>query len=217
MKNQQPHLIKRYFLLALGLAVMAFGVAFSIKGALGTSPISSVPYVVSLFTPLTVGTATICMHCLFILLQIVLLRQKYDPVQLMQLPVALFFGYLTDFGTWAIQGIACPLYWQKWLCCVVGIVMVAFGVSCEVVAGVVTLAGEGLILAICQAAHTKFPPTKVAFDVTLVVIACVLSFLFLGRLQGVREGTVAAAICVGIVSKQINKPLGWLEERFLSA
>lgn len=216
MKKQQPHLIKRYFLLALGLAVMAFGVAFSIKGELGTSPISSVPYVVSLFTPLTVGTATICMHCLFILLQILLLRRDYDPVQLMQLPVALFFGYLTDFGTWAIQGLECPLYWQKWLCCILGIVLVAFGVSCEVVAGVVTLAGEGLILAISRVAHTKFPPTKVAFDVTLVVIACVLSFLFLGRLEGVREGTVAAAICVGLVSRQINKPLRRFEARYLS-
>jgi uncharacterized membrane protein YczE len=30
---------KRYLLLCVGLAIMAFGVAFSIKGGLGTSPI----------------------------------------------------------------------------------------------------------------------------------------------------------------------------------
>ena len=77
---------------------MAFGVAFSIKASLGTSPISSVPYVVSLFAPLTVGTATIVMHCVFILLQILILRRQYHPIQLMQLPVAVLFGYLTDFG-----------------------------------------------------------------------------------------------------------------------
>ena len=77
---------------------MAFGVAFSIKADLGTSPISSVPYVVSLFAPLTVGTATIVMHCVFILLQILILRKDYHPIQLMQLPAAFFFGYLTDPG-----------------------------------------------------------------------------------------------------------------------
>ena len=82
-------------------------VAFSIKASLGTSPISSVPYVVSLFAPLTVGTATHHMHCVFILLQILILRKKYHPIQLMQLPVAFFFGYLTDFGVWAVQGITC--------------------------------------------------------------------------------------------------------------
>lgn len=71
-------LIKRYILLLAGLTVMAFGVAFSIKGNLGTSPISSVPYAVSRFTPLTVGTATIVMHCVFIVIQIAVLRKKYQ-------------------------------------------------------------------------------------------------------------------------------------------
>lgn len=97
--NKLPvYIFKRYFLLLVGLAVMAFGVAFSIKANLGTSPISSVPYVISLFAPLTVGTATIAMHCVFIVLQILILRRNYHPIQLMQLPVAIFFGYLTDFG-----------------------------------------------------------------------------------------------------------------------
>lgn len=138
-----------------GLSVMAFGVAFSIKADLGTSPISSVPYVVSLFAPLTVGTATIVMHCVFILL-------------------------------------------------------VAVGVSMEVKAGVVVLAGEGVVLAICKVFPVKFGNMKVGFDVTLVATACVLSLLFTGRLQGVREGTVAAALLVG----QIAKRLGKLMERW---
>ena len=42
------YVLRRYLLLCAGLAIMAFGVAFSIKASLGTSPISSVPYVVSL-------------------------------------------------------------------------------------------------------------------------------------------------------------------------
>lgn len=84
------YILKRYLLLFLGLSIMAFGVAFSIKAELGTSPISSVPYVVSLFAPLTVGTATILMHCVFILLQILILRRQYHPIQLMQLPGGIF-------------------------------------------------------------------------------------------------------------------------------
>ena len=181
---------------------MAFGVAFSIKASLGTSPISSVPYVVSLFTPLTVGTATIIMHCVFIALQILILRRRYHPIQLMQLPVAFLFGYLTDFGVWAVQGISYSTYWQEWI----GIFLVATGVSLEVKAGVVVLAGEGVVLAICKVLpKIKFGYMKVGFDVTLVITACVLSFVFIGNLQGVREGTVAAAVLVGLIAKQLGK------------
>ncbi len=214
--NKLPiYILKRYLLLLVGLSIMAFGVAFSIKASLGTSPISSVPYVVSLFTPLTVGTATITMHCVFILLQILILRKNYHPIQLMQLPVAFFFGYLTDFGVWAVQGITCNTYWQQWIVCLIGILLVAVGVSFEVKAGVVVLAGEGVVLAICKVLpKVKFGYMKVGFDVTLVVIACVLSTVFTGCLQGVREGTVAAALLVGLIAKQLGKLLArWkLEE-----
>ncbi len=207
--NKLPvYIAKRYLLLLVGLSIMAFGVAFSIKASLGTSPISSVPYVVSLFTPLTVGTATIVMHCVFILLQILILRRNYHPIQLMQLPVAFFFGYLTDFGVWAVQGVRCSTYWQQWIVCLIGILLVAVGVSLEVKAGVVVLAGEGVVLAICKVLpKIKFGYMKVGFDVTLVVIACVLSLGFTGRLQGVREGTVAAALLVGLIAKQLGKLL----------
>lgn len=207
MEKTHIYIIRRYLLLLAGLAIMAFGVAFSIKASLGTSPISSVPYVVSLFAPLTVGTATIIMHCVFILLQILILRKKYHPIQLMQLPVAFFFGYLTDFGVWAVQGITCNHYLQQWLVCLIGIFLVAVGVSLEVKAGVVVLAGEGVVLAICKVLPVKFGYMKVGFDVTLVAVACVLSFVFTGRLQGVREGTVAAALLVGLIAKQLGKML----------
>ena len=202
------YILKRYLLLLVGLSIMAFGVAFSIKASLGTSPISSVPYVVSLFTSLTVGTATITMHCVFILLQILSLRKNYHPIQLMQLPVAFFFGYLTDFGVWAVRGIHCDTYWQQWLVCLAGILLVAVGVSFEVKAGVIVLAGEGVVLAICKVfPKVKFGYMKVGFDVTLVIIACILSLSFTGQLQGVREGTVAAALLVGMLAKQLGKLL----------
>ena len=211
MDKLPVYIAKRYLLLLAGLSIMAFGVAFSIKASLGTSPISSVPYVVSLFAPLTVGTATIVMHCVFILLQILILRRNYHPIQLMQLPVAVFFGYLTDFGVWAVRGIHCSTYWQQWIVCLIGILLVAAGVSLEVKAGVVVLAGEGVVLAICKVLpKIKFGYMKFGFDVTLVVIACILSFTFTGHLQGVREGTVAAALLVGLIAKQIGKLLmGW--------
>ena len=131
--------------------------------------------------------------------------------------MAIVFGYLTDFGSWAIQGITVSSYRQQWLLCFLGILLVGIGVSFEVTANVVTLAGEGLILAICQVTPVKYGTMKIIFDVSLVIIAASLSFLFLGGLMGIREGTIAAALLVGLISRQINRPLHMFEQRFLTA
>lgn len=216
MKTVPKHMLRRCLLLVVGLVIMAFGVAFSIKAGLGTSPISSLPYVLSLLPlGLTVGTATIAMHVTLILLQILLLRRRYDPFQLAQLPVALVFGSLTDFSVWALQGINVSAYPARWVLCIIGILLVGVGVSFEVTANVVTLAGEGMVLAVCKVFPVPFGNAKIGFDVTLVVIASVLSLLFLGGLYGVREGTVAAAFCVGLVARQVNRPMRQFAQRVL--
>ena len=214
-KRNAASLVKRYLFLCVGLCIMAFGVAFSIEANLGTSPISSLPYVTSLLTPLSVGNTTIIMHCVFILIQILILRKRYDLVQLMQLPVAFLFGYLTEFAVWALDKDTNKTYWQQWLLCIIGILLVAIGVSFEVTANVVTLAGEGVVLAICKVCPVKFGYMKVGFDVTLVVIFCSLPLVFLEGLHGLREGTIAAAIFVGLIAKEINRPLKKFEEAFL--
>ncbi len=204
----QREYIKRYVFLLVGLLIMAFGVGFSIKGDLGTSPISSVPYAVSLISTVTVGSATIIMHCVFIALQILILRKNYQPIQLLQLPVALLFGFMTDFAVYVLSPLSHTSYFMQWVFCVIGIILVAIGVSIEVVANVVTLAGEGLVLAICKVLPIKFGNMKVCFDVSLVVTAILIGFFFRGELLGVREGTIAAAIFVGMLSKKICK---WLQ------
>lgn len=200
--------LHRSLLLLAGLIVLAFGVSFSIKAELGTSPISSLPYVVSCFTPLTVGTATIILHVILITLQILILRKDYDWMQLLQLPVAFIFGYLCDFTLYLVDAIQCTTYFWQWICCIISIVLTAAGVSLEVGADVTTLAGEGFVLAVCRVLPVQFGTMKVIFDVAIVLIAVILSFVFLHGLVGVREGTVAAALLVGTLSRKMKIPGG---------
>lgn len=209
MKTEQQHKInhpvKRLIFLIVGLSVMAFGVALSIKAALGTSPISSVPYVTAGISGLSVGVTTIIINSFFVLIQIIILRKKFDWFQLLQLPGIILFGVMIDVSGKLIEMVSCSNYLQQWILCILGIILVALGVSAEITAKLVTTAGEGIVLAICKVAPIKFSNMKVIFDVTLVCISLLLSFLFLGHLDGVREGTVAAAVCVGLITKQTNK------------
>lgn len=206
-KRSLNNLVRRYLTLLVGLLIMSFGVAFSIKAGLGTSPVSSVPYVLSLIVPMTVGETTILINCLLVLLQILLLRRQFELVQLIQVPVAIAFGYLTDLAVWVLSPIVPTAYWQQWLFCVLGILLVGIGVSFEVTADVVTMAGEGVALALCKTTKLPFAKAKITVDCSLVVIAIVLSFLFLHTLAGVREGTIAAALFVGMTAKQVNRPM----------
>lgn len=214
-KQRLEHIPLRLLMLLVGFGVMAFGVAFSIKGALGTSPISSVPYVTGYISGLSVGTTTIIMNGIFVLLQIAILRRRYQWVQLLQFPAAIVFGLFIDGAGVVLQGVHYSNYLQQWVLCAIGIVLVGLGVSIEVTARLVTTAGEGVVLAICQVVPVKFGNMKVIFDVTLVCISIVTGLVFLGRLEGVREGTVAAAICVGLLAKWFSKPLGKFEQAVL--
>ena len=209
-------LVRRWLFLVVSLFVMALGVACSIQANLGTSPISSLPYVLSRFTPLSVGVTTIIVNCGLVLLQLLLLRRRFDPVQLLQIPVAFAFGYLTDFAVWLVGFLQPAAYWQQWALCLAGIALVGVGVSCEVTAGVATMAGEGVVLAVCRVAPVKFGAAKVGFDVSLVATSCVLSLIFVGGIVGVREGTVAAALLVGQVARRMNRVLEPVDRRLLS-
>ena len=116
-KHSVNHPFKRFLFLCLGLIIMAFGVAFSIQAALGTSPISSVPYVTSAISGLSVGTTTIIMNFIFILIQIAILRREYDWFQLLQLPAAILFGVMIDVAKICIQGITASNYFEQWILC----------------------------------------------------------------------------------------------------
>lgn len=207
--------IERCIILVIGLAIMSLGIAFSIKAALGTSPISSVPYVASSISGLSVGATAIIINLVFILIQILLLRKKYDLFQLFQIPALVLFGFMIDFSAYLIKDITYTNYLQQWLLCIFGIILLGFGVSIEVMAKLVTTPGEGVVLAICKIFSLKFGNTKMAFDIFLVAVSIVAVLSFLGHLEGVREGTIAGAVFVGLLAKQFSKPLKALEEKYL--
>ncbi|MGO1201270.1 MAG: YczE/YyaS/YitT family protein [Dermabacteraceae bacterium] len=197
----------RYLMLLLGLSLMSLGIAFSIRSALGTTPISSLPYALSLLTPLSVGALMILLNLVFVALQILVLRRRFPPIQLLQIPVVVVFGVLNDAALWLLRDVTFSAYWQQWLLAAIGIVIVGIGVAFQVKAKATPLAGEGLILTLSTELTRRFGPKrpllfgamKIQFDTTLVLVSIAIGLIAAGSLLGVREGTIAAALCVGLV------------------
>ena len=85
--------LKRYIIFLIGLFVNSLGVSLITKANLGTSPISSITYVLSLNFPLTLGNFTIIFSLLLIFLQLLILRKNFKPEYYLQIPV---YDYVMD-------------------------------------------------------------------------------------------------------------------------
>ena len=203
--------LKRYLLFFVGLFINALGVSLITKASLGTSPISSIPYVLSLKFPLTLGNFTIIFSILLILLQILILRKNFKIENILQIPVSIAFGYFIDLTMYMFFWVNPQNYLVKVIALLVGCVILGFGVYIEVVADVVMLPGESFVRAIVQTWNTNFGTTKIIFDSSMTIIAGVLSFAFWGKLNGVREGTIIAALLVGFIARLFGKHLGFIK------
>ena len=204
--------LKRYLIFLVGLFVNSLGVSLITKANLGTSPISSIPYVLSLNFPFTLGNFTIFFSIFLIVLQLIILRKNFKLEHILQIPVSIIFGYFIDLTMILFSWVNPEAYIMKIVYLLIGCLILGVGVYMEVLADVVMLPGESFVRAIVLTWKTNFGTTKICFDVSMSVIAAVLSFIFAGSLAGVREGTVIAALLVGFIARLIGKKLAFLKD-----
>ena len=214
--TNKTELIKRYIFLLAGLFASGLGVSFITKTGLGTSPITSIPYTLSLgFTP-TVGMFTLVFNIFLIILQVILLRLNFQLQNLLQLPIIALFSFFIDL-TMSLLGFMQPeTYAMKVVSLIVGCLILGFGVFMEMVANVAMLPGEATVRAVSDVFSTDFGKTKIAFDSSMTVIAAILSFIMFKHLDGVREGTIVAAILVGFIARLFKKYIGGIEKILIS-
>ena len=207
---KKKNLVRRYIVFLFGLFISSLGVAFVTKASLGTSPISSIPYVLSLkFTP-TLGVFTIYFSLFLILLQIIILGKKFNKIDLLQIPVSILFGYFIDISMFLLKWVNSDIYVVKVLYLLIGCVILGFGVYLEVIADVLMLPGESFVRSLTIRFGVDFGITKVCFDASMTVTAGIISFILFNTINGVREGTIVAALIVGLIAKFFGKHLAFL-------
>lgn len=187
----------RFLMMILGLVCMTLGIVLSCKADLGTTPISSLPLVLSLCTPWSLGDVTIALNIGFVVVQPLLLRTVYWRELIGQVLTTLFFGKMIDlFMNWLAFIVPATVV-EKWALCLLSVAVIAFGVFLCVRAKIFLAAGEGIVLAIAFAIKKEFSLIKNCFDVSLVIISILISWYEFGGLSGVGVGTMAAAVLVG--------------------
>lgn len=198
-------IIGRYVLFAISLLFAGMGISLIAISDLGASAVSSPAFVASLVFPLSFGTFTFIANLTFFLLQIVLLRSQFPKREYTQLIVVPLAGVFIDLGMILFGGIQPNTYFGQLLVLLIGIAVLAFGITLQIRANAITNPAEGIVKAMAQKTGKSFGTLKTQFDVFLVVFAVALSLIGLGTIQGVREGTVLAALLVGPMINVFNK------------
>ncbi len=219
-KDRIISFVWQHVLLLVSLFIMTFGVAVCVRSMLGSSVISTLPYVFETagkqgfgVPRLTIGQYTYVMNGLLVVGQIIVLRRQFELVQLFQLLVGFVFGTLIDANMLLTAWLVPATLLAKVVAQVAGCTVLGVGIALEVRCGSVTMPGEGLPVAISEVTGVEFPKVKICVDTSLVVLAVVFCYVFFGAWQWyiVGIGTLFAMVYVGMVVKQVGKHLGWFD------
>ncbi|OZG66463.1 hypothetical protein BHAP_0325 [Bifidobacterium hapali] len=201
-----PYIVKRIICFLAGIAIESFGIALITKSNLGTSPISSLAWVTTLrFPQISFGVTTFVMNVLFVVVELMLLRRDFQPIQYLQLAVTFWFASTLDVSMNLLVWFSPDTWWEQGIGLLLGCTILALGICMEVAPGLIMVPGEGVVNALVIVTKARFGTLKVCFDVLLIIIAGILSFVFFGGIRGLGIGTIVAAIITGQIVNVINR------------
>ena len=213
MKTTTPaKLAARLAIYCLGLLILAFGIALAVNSNLGVSPVSSLPYVVSQIAGISLGTCTILVYICYILLQMVISR-KFQPALLLQLVFSTIFGWFVDGAKWVLGDFCLPGYLGQLVMLAASILLIGFSLVLYIDVQLAPMPAEGLVGCLSEKLGKPFSSMKTLVDCSSVLIGAVLSLVFLGKLVGIREGTILTALLVGKMMGLLRKSVAPLIQK----
>ena len=204
-------ILARYPIFTVGLYLLSLGIVLIIRSALGTTPISSLNYVLSLNTALSLGTCTFILNIFLIAGQFWLIRGMSSKKKILeiilQLPFSFVFCAFIDCNMYLCHNITPNSYFASIVLLLIGCLIQSTAVVLEVKSNVVMMSAEGFVKYASDRYDKEFGNIKRKFDIVLVILAVVISLIMSKHIQGVREGTVIAALITGTAVTFISKKL----------
>ncbi|WP_368645437.1 YitT family protein [Alkalibacterium putridalgicola] len=189
--------LKNYVQFILSVLIVGTGITLITQSGLGTTAVSSLPFVVSEVTPLSFGMLTMLFNSLWVILQILLLRNRFEKRQFLQFLVGPVLGLAIDGSNAVFSFLSPATYLSQLFVLFVGIAVLALGIFVQINAAAIYNPAEGLVYSIARVINRKFGDIKLTFDLVLVLSAGLLSLIFRGEIMGLREGTLLTALLVG--------------------
>ncbi|MBO7172836.1 MAG: membrane protein [Burkholderiaceae bacterium] len=203
-------MVRRLIYLLLGIAISGVSIAAVAQAGLGISPISTLPFVLSKISDYSFGAMNFAVNLIFVLLQILLLRKDFKLFALLQIPFVFLFSCSIDVGMWIVAHFSMTTYAVQLTVSIVGCFFMALAIGLMVCSNLLMMPGDGFVLALSTVTGKAYGTLKMANDILSVLLAALIGWLFLDRIEGIREGTLISAFLVGYLLRHlmpILKPL----------
>jgi len=187
----------------LGVVIIAFGGALTINSDLGASPFNFLSFTVSRVTGVQLSITAFLMFTSYVLIQMLLLKKDFKPIQCLQVLFAVIFGHFLGFFTSLIQ-IETDLLIVRFPMVITGFSCIALGVFLTVTPRLVPLAPDGLTDAVATKIGSDFGKAKNIMDATVVTVAVVLLLVSGTNFAGLGVGTILSALLVGRIIFVLN-------------
>lgn len=204
--NTRVSVLLRPALYAAGALLLGFGIVLCVECNLGVSPINSIPYVMTNFIPLSLGTLSIFFYLFNILIQLILSKRKQYIGIILQLPVSLLFGIIIDLWDFLIPPAEAIGIQILFLCG--SLLFTAFGIMLIVTANLVPDPPTGAVQTISRAAKKDMGNVKIIYDCSCVIISLLTGLLATHQIIGFGVATIASAVCVGKILALLQNTLG---------
>jgi uncharacterized protein len=203
--------IRRIFVFLIGLLIYAYAVCLTARADVGISPISSIAFVFTLFTPYSLGMTQLGMNIAMVLIQVALLGREFRPRQFLQIAASVVFSVFIDLlmpltGMFETPSMSLAARFALYLAAMAAM---ATGLSVAAIADLVMLPGDGVAMALAQRLRWELGKAKVLTDGICVLVTCAISLLVLGRIASVQVGTLIAVLTVGNVARFTMRVLRW--------
>lgn len=188
----------------LGLFCVATGIALAIKSGLGGPPVNTIPYAITLISGLDIGIATLIFQAGLIALQILLLKNEFKIVNIMQLPMCMIFSWFVGGMNGLFQqfSIGTNILYRLVLTGA-GCVFIALGLFWYLSAEIISLPSEGIVTVLSDKLRISFSKMKILFDCFLSAVSALGCFIIIGELGSVGVGTFILGTMVGVIHKGI--------------
>lgn len=219
LKDRIVEFVWQHVLLITSMFFMTLGVALCVRSNLGSGVISAIPMSFSLagkegIAPgWTIGGYTNIMNVILVAAQILILRRRFEKVQLFQLAVGFIFGAMLDINMWLTSVFSYDTVFNQIIAQFIGATVLGVAVAAEIRCGSVTMPGEGIQVAVSRVTGRPFPMVKIMVDTTLVILAVISGYCFFGSWPWtvVGPGTLFAMFYVGYVVRLVNPHMGWFD------
>jgi len=206
--------IKRLLLCIFMIIATAFGVAITLRIAIGVGAWDALAMGGSLITGIRVGTVGIILNLSCVAVQLAFMRKNFKIKHALQIVLCFTLGYAVNFFFYDVLGsFYISNYFLGIILLILAYTYLAFTVSFIMLLDAVIFPLEGACKVISHKTGIKFHILRQGVDVISVVLAVIMSFAFSVPLA-VREGTIIGMLMFGPLIGMFTKLLKPMLQRY---